>query len=138
MTNLRVIIPIELNGYVKLFKNPIIEEIFRANPNRNNTHMNLVRRSLKLCEEAGEAGQAMLAVTSEANLKGKTWEDVVEELADTFIVSTDIVLTDFADQNLTPEQLEQRLVDMIRQKLQRWEEKMQTQERTVGFREDTT
>lgn len=119
-------------------KNPILKAIFDANPRRNPDERNVLRRIVKLNEETGEVSEAYLGVTSDANLKSKTWDDVIEELADTFIVATDIVFTDFQGEQLTAEQLEARLTDKILHKLEVWEAKQQRQELKVGFREDTT
>jgi hypothetical protein len=69
----------------------IIESIRRANPER--THENLSRRILKIGEEVGEVDEAYLNVTSAGNGKGKTWNDVREELADVLIVCVDVALT---------------------------------------------
>ncbi len=119
-------------------QNPILKAIFDANPRRNPDERNVLRRIVKLNEETGEVSEAYLGATSEANLKGKTWDDVIEELADTIIVAADIVFTDFQGEDLMPDQLEERLTDMIRHKLTVWESKQQRQELKVGFREDTT
>lgn len=62
-----------------------------ANPDRSLA--NLDRRSLKLLEEMGELGQAFLNITSPANPKLKTWDDVREEIADCLIVALDIAWT---------------------------------------------
>ncbi len=62
-----------------------------ANPER--THTNLDRRCWKLLEDTGEVAEAYLNVSSASNGKGKTWDDVREEIADVLIVTLDIVLT---------------------------------------------
>lgn len=119
-------------------QNPILKAIYEANPNRKNDERNVLRRIVKLGEEKGEVAEAYLGVTSDANLKGKTWDNVIEELADVIIVAADIVFTDFQGEDLMPDQLEERLTDMIRLKLEVWEAKQKRQELKVGFREDTT
>jgi hypothetical protein len=59
-----------------------------ANPGRQ--FANIQRRTIKLNEELGEVAQAWLNVTSPSNGKGKTWDDVREEIADCLIVALDI------------------------------------------------
>lgn len=48
------------------------------------------RRIIKLMEELGEVSEAFLNVTSPNNRKNKSWNDVREELVDSFIVAIDI------------------------------------------------
>lgn len=69
----------------------IISMIRDANPERNNK--TLLRRIFKLTEEFGEHAEAYLNVTSKNNGKGKSWDDVREEIADTLIVAVDVALT---------------------------------------------
>ena len=69
----------------------IIELIRAANPKRSMP--SLPRRFMKLTEELGEVAEAYLNVTSKANDKCKTWDDVREECADVLIVAFDIALT---------------------------------------------
>ena len=102
--------------------NRVIKKILEANPGRN--FRTLERRTLKLSEEVGEASQAILSVTSAANLKKLTKEDYLEEVTDVFIVATDILLTNMMDENLTPEELEARLEDIVENKLRKWREKI--------------
>lgn len=59
-----------------------------ANPGRQAA--NIRRRAMKLMEELGEIAQAWLNVTSPSNGKGKTWDDVREEIADCLIVALDV------------------------------------------------
>ena len=77
----------------------IIAEIRDANLTRNaNT---LHRRIMKLGEEFGEVSEAYLNVTSAANGKGMTWDDVREEFADLLIVAVDVALTPLETDNIT-------------------------------------
>lgn len=69
----------------------IITMIRDANPERSRD--TLSRRMFKLNEEFGEHAEAYLNVTSKNNGKGKTWDDVREEIADTLIVAVDVALT---------------------------------------------
>jgi len=71
--------------------NDLIALVRDANPGRH--HSNIFRRAVKLMEEAGEVSEAWLNVTSAANSKGKTWDDVREEIADVLIVALDVALT---------------------------------------------
>ena len=114
----------------------ILDTILLANPTR--TVDNIDRRSLKLSEEVGEVSQAVLAVTSDTNLKQKTWTDVLEELADVIIVATDIALTQFPGVQLTEAQRKQQLVEMIEQKLAKWAVKRDTMVQMTGVSQDCT
>lgn len=69
----------------------IIRMIRDANPERSPA--TLFRRMFKLTEEFGEHAEAYLNVTSKNNGKGKTWDDVREEIADSLIVAIDVALT---------------------------------------------
>lgn len=69
----------------------MIERIRVINPERS--WGSIIRRTIKLFEEAGEVAGAYLPVTSVYNGKGKTWGDVLEEAVDTFILAVDIALT---------------------------------------------
>lgn len=104
-------------------KNKVIADIFEANPHR--TYKTLERRTLKLSEEVGEASQAILSITSPANLKKLTKEDYLEEVTDVIIVAMDIMLTNFEGEELTPEELEQRFEQILDKKLTKWREKIE-------------
>lgn len=69
----------------------IVDLIRDAHPERH--HATLPRRCWKLIEELGEVAEAHLNVTSALNGKGKTWDDVREEVVDVLIVALDIALT---------------------------------------------
>ena len=69
----------------------MVELVQGADPNRGTR--TVLRRLVKLSEEAGEAAEAWLQNTSERNLKGKTDDDVREEIADTLIMALDVGLT---------------------------------------------
>ena len=100
--------------------NEVIRLVQQANKRRN--HQNFARRHIKLSEEYGEVSEAYLSVTSPSNAKGKTWDDVREELADCLIVTLDLILTPLPDQeNYSPEQIEQGMMEMVRTKLAKWE-----------------
>lgn len=97
----------------------LIEKVLNANPGREVG--NIDRRCLKLCEETGEAAQAVLAVTSENNHKNMTWADVREELSDTVIVALDMLLTQMPDQShMTEEQRILAIYDELDRKLAKW------------------
>lgn len=97
----------------------LVHEVKVTNPSRNVD--SLYRRIMKLGEELGELMEAYLAVTSEYNYKGKTWEDVREEAADAVIVGLDILLTATPDvENLSPEKQEELAYAMVVAKLQKW------------------
>ena len=97
----------------------ILKMVQAANPGRQVG--NIDRRCLKLCEESGEAAQAVLAVTSENNHKQMTWADVREELADTAIVSLDMMLTRMPDQaHMTDDEIVAAIHAEFRRKLAKW------------------
>lgn len=73
----------------------IIDAVRAANPTRH--YRNVNRRLGKLFEELGEVSDAYLAVSSLANAKQKTWDDVREEIADALIVAIDVTLTPLPD-----------------------------------------
>lgn len=97
----------------------IVNLVSEANLGRH--HGNLSRRILKNVEELGEVSEAYLNVTSARNSKGKTWDDVREELADSVIVALDCALTPMPDQlALTPEELIEVLESWVTKKLGKW------------------
>lgn len=97
----------------------LIKMVREANPGRN--HENISRRTMKLMEEVGEACQAYLSVTSPTNGKGKTWDDVREELADSVIVALDIALTPMPDEvNKSDAEIEADFLRMVEKKLKKW------------------
>jgi len=122
--------------YWRTYLTDILETIRLANPGRSIA--NIERRSLKLGEEVGEVQQAVLAVTSDTNLKQKTWEDVLEECADVIIVASDIALTQFPDAQLTDQQRKQQLVEMIDRKLAKWAGKRDIMVEKTGKFQDCT
>jgi NTP pyrophosphatase (non-canonical NTP hydrolase) len=69
----------------------IADLVKQTNPERHAS--TLGRRCIKLLEELGEVSEAWLNVTSPTNGKGKSWDDVREEMADCLIVALDIVMT---------------------------------------------
>lgn len=104
-------------------KNKILEMVQKTNQNRS--HKNLIRRILKLSEEMGEVAEAYLNVTSKDNGKEKTWDDVREELVDVLVVVCDVVLTPMPDQeDLTPEEIEEIIQNVLAAKLGKWKRKM--------------
>ena len=60
----------------------------------------LLRRGLKLSEECGEVCEAIFGITDEENYKGKTYDDVREELVDVIIVALDALFSEFEDEEL--------------------------------------
>ena len=97
----------------------LIKMVRDANPTRH--HSNLHRRIIKLMEELGEVSEAYLNVTSPANGKGKTWDDVREELADVAIVALDLALTPMPDrEDDQPSAIEEKLIGEIKRKLKKW------------------
>jgi NTP pyrophosphatase (non-canonical NTP hydrolase) len=104
-------------------QNPIFKEIYNSNPTRSLDHY--VRKSLKLCEETGELAQAVLSITSDANIKNKTRADVLEEVVDVFIVASDLLFTRFEDEvDMSEAELEQSRIEVINKKLNRWKQRM--------------
>ena len=90
-----------------------------ANPNKDHTLVE--RRTLKLCEEAGESAQAILSYTSPHNIKEKTLDDFLEEVSDTVVVGLDILLTRYpGEEELTPAELEAKRIQIIETKLNKW------------------
>jgi len=99
----------------------IIQEISDANPAREPG--NLIRRLVKIVEELGEASEAYLNVTSAANGKKKTWDDVREELADVVIVAVDCALTPMPDQieaGASREDVAESFAAEVSRKLAKW------------------
>lgn len=76
----------------------------------------LVERALKTCEEAGELAGAVLSYTGTASCvyKGKTLEDVTEELADIIICALSVSI----QAGISLEQLE-KTIDI---KAEKWAE----------------
>lgn len=98
----------------------IMTMIYEANKGRRNLQ-NLHRRITKTGEELGELGEAFLYVTSIENSKNKTWEDVREEAVDIILMGVDIALTPLpGDEEKSPEEIEQDVVNMIVKKLEKW------------------
>ncbi len=98
----------------------IFDIIYDANPRRSLD--NLCRRMLKIGEEAGEANEAYLNVTSELNVKGSTWEDVREELLDVIIIATDCLYTPMPiDEGKTREEIEAEIFKEFERKMAKWE-----------------
>jgi NTP pyrophosphatase (non-canonical NTP hydrolase) len=100
-------------------ENPLLHAIWAANPARSEA--TLARRLLKLSEELGEVSEAYLNVTSAANAKNKTWDDVREELCDLLIVTVDCLLTPLAGERGVPiEVREAEIGDVVEAKLAKW------------------
>lgn len=100
-------------------ENPILKTIDDANPDKD--WRIVERRTLKLCEEAGESAQAILSYTSPHNIKSKHLDDFLEEVADTVIVGLDILLTKYpGEENLSPEEIESKRLKIIHNKLEKW------------------
>ena len=101
----------------------IFDRIYDANPARNID--NLERRLLKAQEELGEAAGAYLAVSSTHNYKEKTWSDFREELLDSLIIIIDCLYTQCPDAQ-TREEIEEKIIEMYRRKMQKWENQLAT------------
>ena len=103
----------------------IIESIIAAN--RTREHSNLIRRIAKSMEELGEVCEAYLNVTSAGNGKGKTWNDVREELVDNFIVATDLLYTKLPnEEQITDAELDEIISEMVDRKLAKWKNNRNT------------
>jgi NTP pyrophosphatase (non-canonical NTP hydrolase) len=100
-------------------KDDMLELVRVANPERN--FNSLSRRLIKLMEELGECSEAYLNITSSHNGKGKSEEDLIEELVDTVIVSIDCVLTKPPSYStFSDEQYEGVIIHMMKKKLAKW------------------
>lgn len=100
-------------------KNELLKLIDDANKEKH--YSQLERRTLKLCEEAGESAQAILSLYSHHNIKNKTIDCYLEEVTDTVIVGIDILLTRFpGEESLTLEELEEKRLKIFKQKLSKW------------------
>ena len=82
---------------------------------------NLIYRTAKLSEEAGECNGAMISVDKKS-YKNLTYMDVLEEALDTFIVAVDIALSDFPEfTNKTEEEKNDVIFGILNKKLDKWE-----------------
>jgi NTP pyrophosphatase (non-canonical NTP hydrolase) len=89
--------------------------------NRERHHSSLNRRIIKVMEELGEVSEAYLNVTSATNGKGKTWDDVREELADLAITALDTALTPMPDrEDQDEDKIRADLELEVERKLQKW------------------
>lgn len=101
-----------------------IRRIQEFHPDKR-TLQNLSRRTLKLCEEAGETAEAYLYVTSVNNRKNITWDDLREEAIDAAVVGLDIALTRLLiDSGKTSEEIEQEVIEVIERKLAKWQKQI--------------
>ncbi len=106
--------------------NPLLTTVRDVNPNRD--FVNLIRRTVKLIEELGETAEALLNYTSAANAKGKTVEDIREEMVDCLVVALDMCLTPLpGDENITYEELEDKILKMFYLKIAKWEKSRKNQ-----------
>lgn len=81
----------------------------------------LIYRTAKLAEEAGECNGAQISVDKKS-YKGLTYMDVLEEALDTFIVSVDISVTDFPEfKDKSEQEINDYIIDMLNIKLDKWE-----------------
>jgi NTP pyrophosphatase (non-canonical NTP hydrolase) len=107
----------------------IIASIEQTDPGRNMG--NYGRRIMKLGEEYGEVCQAYLSVTNPLSNKNMSWADVREEICDAVIVAVDLMLTKLPDElDLTDEQFQGRILDMINSKLAKWQRGVEVQGKT--------
>lgn len=92
--------------------------------NQNRKMETFPRCLLKVGEEYGEANQAYLSVSSAGNGKNKSWSDVREELIDTLVVTTDLLLHTFPDQgDLSEDQRMAEIESILERKLKKWNKK---------------
>jgi len=109
----------------KLFK-----KVQTANPTRS--FNNFARRLGKIVEELGETWEAYLNITSSHNGKGKSTEDLREELTDTLIVVLDCLLTPLpGEENKTPKELEKLTMKILDEKLDKWKRNVAFQKGVV-------
>ena len=102
----------------------LIKIIQEANPGRS--VKNISRRLHKLAEELGEVSEAYLYVTTEDPKKDKTWPDFREEAVDVAIVALDLALTKLPiDEDKTPEEIEQEVIAVFEQKLNKWRQQLE-------------
>lgn len=81
-------------------------------------------RILKLNEEAGESSGAIVSVVTDS-YKKLTYEDVIEEIIDTWIVATDAMLYEIpGTEHMTTEERNDYISNIIEIKLNKWKEKM--------------
>jgi hypothetical protein len=92
----------------------IVERVRKANPRRS--YKNLDKRFMRALIEFAELAEAQLFVTARANYKGKTWKDVREEVVDTWIVTTDLLLTPLPGED----DVDPIIVQMLGKKLAKW------------------
>ena len=98
----------------------LVGVIQKLNPNRDMN--NLPRRVIKLSEETGEASEAFLYAPISNNRKNITWDDFREEAIDAAIIGIDLALTKLPiDEDKTPEEIHQEVMDVFEKKLNKWE-----------------
>lgn len=97
----------------------VIQKILEAN--RTRSIKNVERRMLKLVEEVGETAEALLGATSANNYKGKSFDDVREELVDCLILVLDILLTPMPDQKkMSDKERREMIHGIVDAKLAKW------------------
>lgn len=110
----------EVSIIMMMMKIALFNKIYESNREDRNLS-NIERRMMKLIEEIGESFQAYLSVTSEENLKDKTWYDFREELIDSLIILTDILYTSLPSDVLnTKEYIEDKCEEIADKKLKKW------------------
>lgn len=81
-------------------------------------------RTMKLTEEVGEVSAALVSVLT-GSYKKLTYEDVLEEIIDTWIVSTDMMFTQFPGlEDISDEEREKIIVSIMRKKMDKWKTKI--------------
>lgn len=100
----------------------IIKEIYETR--RDRSVNNIDTRIMKLCEEAGEASGALVSIR-ENTYKKLTYEDLLEELVDCWIVATDAMLTPLPGQeSLSQDDINEKIADIMQKKINKWKSKM--------------
>lgn len=102
----------------------IFDAVKISNPSR--TNKKLWRAIMKISEEAGEVAQAYLSVTSDVNLKKKTWDDVRTEIVDVMFASLDAIVMAMPDEEgLSDKEIKERFYKIFEKKYQKNFEKYQ-------------
>ena len=102
----------------------VVKEIRDIRSSRNLNDLPL--RIAKLCEEAGEASGAVVSVLTNS-YKNLTYEDIIEEVIDTWIVATDAMFAPIpGTEHLTDDEREKFIVSIMNKKIKKWKKKIQS------------
>lgn len=100
----------------------IFNEIKNIREQRNLEDLPL--RVMKLNEEAGEASGAVVSVLTNS-YKGLTWEDVIEEIIDTWIVSSDAMFAPIpGTEHMTMDERCEYISGIMSKKMTKWKNKI--------------